>query len=387
MTKGITDIDEGTLRRIDWQELLPPTIFVRTFSMSLSPFAIFVSTFVIAILLMLVTNCRGVSFISFDLSPSIDSPCDFGLDLRKTFDREKMSHTVIPMDVRDFIRYDITPKRMPYGKTSLSWVIQTVCAAVVLFLWLLFARSSAVRLASTQRSTFVHSFRFACRKFKSLILALLLPLAVILFSGLILSVSIFLERTGGCLSILNHLFFPFLLGLALFRIAFIALTACSVPLIISAIATDNSDGFDAFSRAISYVTQRPLHFIFYVLLALIPAMIGGKLMAALTLFVSQNYASHVCGPAGAACSCWGNYWSIFLLTLPVGYLFYYMVIASCALYFMLRRSVDGTPFDQCYTAESHKPSRKLHPIIRDAQGAPVATGSAFDSNDAGHRAE
>ena len=48
--KKITDIDEGTIRRIDWQTLVPPTILFRAFSATFKPTFLFLGAILAAIL-------------------------------------------------------------------------------------------------------------------------------------------------------------------------------------------------------------------------------------------------------------------------------------------------------------------------------------------------
>ncbi|MDD3587475.1 MAG: hypothetical protein PHQ75_09855 [Thermoguttaceae bacterium] len=356
MTKGITDIDEGTIRRIDWQELLPVSLLVRVFSLSLSPFAI----------------CLLALFFAFyAFGVSIPNPLDFWIPSR---DAQMMLWSFSPSTILScFSRL-----RPPLDA---NFLVAVVYAVTGLFLWLVFARSLAVRIASTQRSSFFQSLTFAGQKFKSVLLALALPAIAIAFLGLILKLSFAMESLDGSFRQLNHALFPLFMIVACAKTFLVLLTICAIPLIISAVATDASDGFDAFSRAVSYLTQRPLHFICYAYISLWFCAIGCRILAYGISLVGNEYVLAICHSKPIDSSQWMYLWSCFFYFILLGFISYSVVCASTAIYFMLRRSVDGTPLDNFLSTDSHKPSRRLQPIIRDAQGAPVTPGPVFDSAD------
>lgn len=361
MTKGITDIDEGTIRRIDWQELLPVSMLVRVFSMALSPVAICLSAMVFSL------------YYLTALWPN-SSPSELTLRLP-------------PSPIPNFQSLNFNPitwfeqfaRIQPPGHINVP--IACCFALVFIFLWLVFARSLAVRLASTQRSSFFQSLAFAARKFQSVILALLLPGIVIGLCWFALELSLRMEVCGWFLKLINHVMFPLFLGIACLKTFLILLTICAFPLVIAAVATEASDGFDAFSRAVSYLTQRPLHYIFYILVALLFCTVGTRIFTfALGLIFNDYVRSFWYGSSGDL-SLWMTFWQVFFASLITGYVFYFTICASTAIYFMLRRSVDGTPMDHFHSMDSRRPSRKLQPILRDAQGAPVTPEPIFHSAD------
>ncbi|MDO5565546.1 MAG: hypothetical protein Q4G59_02735 [Planctomycetia bacterium] len=356
MTKGITDIDEGTIRRIDWQELLPVTMLVRAFSMALSPFAICLSALVFAFYF----SITGMAKSMLTLSPVTGDA---------VFPAKHVESVSL------FAQFE---QALPRG--DVSWPILLLFALVFMFLWLVFARSLAVRLASTQRSSFIESFKFATRKFKSVLLAILLPGIAIGLCCLVLKLSLEMNFQGVFFRRANQVLFPLFLAVACFKTFLMILTVCAVPLVISAVATEASDGFDAFSRAISYLTQRPLHFICYVLIALLLGAVGSEILSFAVAFVYSGYV-HPFFDGASQSGSWMAFWQCFFFSLILGYAFYFVICTSTAIYFMLRRSVDGTPMDNYHSTDSHKPSRKLQPIVRDAQGAPVTPGPVFDSAD------
>lgn len=334
--KGITDIDEGTIRKIDWQELLPGTMLIRAFSLSLKISLITVISLFLAGWMLLINQADGGSENARVFT------CLF--DLNRPF-------TTQISDV-----FMIAPPTSVMGS-----IIAVLGFFILLFLWLMIARSTAVRLASTQRSGLFESCRFARKKYGSLIGAIFIFLFLIALPAISCKLlMILLEAIK--IPCLEKIFLPIIILLVFVATFMFAVSFLSFPMIVAAIATEKSDSFDAVSRGFSYLFQRPLHFIVYVGIAILFGGIGyvifsllaSSTLAALPLsFSKADFAGHF----------WTPFWIRSLIVLPFGYLFVYFVVASTTVYFILRRSVDGTPWDIFKSNESHQPSRKLRPIF------------------------
>jgi len=158
------------------------------------------------------------------------------------------------------------------------------------------------------------------------------------------------------------------------------------------ISTEGTDSFDALSRSYAYVFQRPLHYLFYAIVAAIFGWLGWLLV--------QNFASGIIWMTYWAAS-WGGtdklvfdkvmsggdltgmgnagMWLIHFFTgcvklLAVGYLFSYFWTASVAIYFLLRRTVDATEMDEVFLdADEGEKSFALPKIMTDEHGAPVVS--------------
>jgi hypothetical protein len=147
-------------------------------------------------------------------------------------------------------------------------------------------------------------------------------------------------------------------------------------MMIAAISTEKNGALDAISRAFSYIYSRPLQFFFYYflvfLLASIIVLIGGKMLpnivqdsfAAGTWPDSTFEAAFVDGSEQAQARDFPNFsehgffpsiglffaWLFMsLLLLGVfGYVITYIMGGTTAIYFALRREVDGTEDSEIY---------------------------------------
>ncbi|MDO5554956.1 MAG: hypothetical protein Q4G68_14465 [Planctomycetia bacterium] len=351
MLKGITDIDEGTIRRVDWQELIPASLLVRAFSLACSWPRILLATFVATLLhacyLRLVDVKSATVSVASLLQTSDQATCPVAFRL--------------PTD--------------GYGIVYLA-----VAALVVAIMGLAWSRSAAVAIASSSRVSLFGSLRYALAHLRALLGAICLPTVLILLLDLLM---IFVRGDGGFGSgWLLTLLAPVVALVALVNTVLKLGLLLGFPLLVAAVAVDKCDAFDAVARMFSYVFQRPLHFVFYVLLA---ALFGAVGLAAATCVSEIAHASLTSGfvgkqsPATFSAAPWLQFWLNFLLILPLGFAFTYLVTAATAIYFMLRRSLDGTPIDVCYQNDAHRPKRSLAPVLQDEQGAPVLAEPAVQN--------
>lgn len=362
--KGITDIDEGTLRRIDWQELCPPVILFRAFPFSLRIVQLgFIS--------LLLTSLLSLGNILKLTSPSEDEGPFYlqGIQLSLWM----IGVPVEPLEI-SFLADDAG---------SASFFFYTVfCPLVLMFFWLVFARSNAVRLVSTQQSGFLTSIYYATRTFPAVLLAL--SICTILIGGAWFAQYL----AAGALRYgewLRFVILPVGMIATLVGTFFKVILLFGFPLIIAAVAVDRCDGFDALSRTISYMTQRPLHFLLYWLLALTVGALGFFV----TLYFSQAIWDFL---LNLGCSNQINYslledsfgWfcMTFIQMIPLAYFLVWSMIASTAIYYMLRKSLDGTPLEHFKPTNPERSTRKLQKILRDEVGAPLTpTSPPFPSTD------
>lgn len=326
--KGITDIDEGTLRRVDWQEIFPPVIFFRVFSAALNPFALALLSAVLAFVVL---------FGRFEI-------------------------TISPSLLSDQMQL-VTP---PFVVSMGLKINRLIALAILLFFWLIYARTAAVELTSTSRSSFGRSACFAFRKYRSVLLAMLIPFVAFLLCTLATMLFVFLCKV-------IPLFLPFVWLGCFGLLLSLLLLVFGLPLMVSAVAVDKSDGFDALARAVSYITQRPLHLIIYLFLATIPAGIGYKIIEGIVKGATSVYIGlHAhCGIILDITGIWWTFWALTVSLLPVAFLFLFSVNSSVAIYLMLRRSTDGTPMDEYKTDAAGRPKRRLPAMETDSLGAPI----------------
>jgi len=355
MTRQISDVDEGTVRRVDWQELVPPTIFFRAFP----------ATFKVSFLIL---GALGIALFAFafgfrgQASPYFDP---FGMDEpTATRDSDSSAAKASPFSLVEFSTWN-QATRIDNERTwaPIVWILGFV---VALLFALAVSRTTLARLTTTSRSSTLSSLRFAILKAPSLIVPVLIP-SVLAFS-LYLS-GIFVAKCGG----VGELCAP-IVAAALFALFVLTLvTSCSTPLALSAIAADRSDGFDATSRAISYLTQRFAFWLLYYFFAAILTLVGLAITESVTRvvlwFFNEIYGSTLRFEA------WTNFWRLVLIAVPTAYLYVSFVVYSNAIYVALRRSVDGTPYDECAFESNGEKPRKLRRILQDVKGAPVLDDS------------
>ncbi len=159
------------------------------------------------------------------------------------------------------------------------------------------------------------------------------------------------------------------------------------PLMWSTLAVERSDAFDAVSRTYAYVYQRPLHLLFYLVVASILGAVG---LTVVTWFVvsAQQLTAGIVGwaaggdqaialqPASMAENpalllrtqvilLWQHIWLTLVAAYPIGYLW----SAAVGIYLLLRRDVDATEMEEIRlaTAESQQ---GLPTLVTNQEGLP-----------------
>ena len=133
--------------------------------------------------------------------------------------------------------------------------------------------------------------------------------------------------------------------------------------------------------------QRPLHYLFYAIVATVLGGLGWLLVmnfAAGVVHITYWSASWGSGNEAvqATMSEGGGativrFWTGCVKILAVGYLYSYFWTAATAIYFVLRRDVDATEMDEVFLDDTNS-SLDLPPIGTDEQGAPVVEETAAE---------
>lgn len=133
------------------------------------------------------------------------------------------------------------------------------------------------------------------------------------------------------------------------------------PLMVAAVGVERADSFQAISTAFSYVYQRPLHYLFHAVVALvvaIPAFVAAGLLAdatstlamwAASFGMGHDRAAHVVvglGEGGPSALAPLRFWTRGLVTLLGSFGWGYFWAIATASYLVLRRDVDGTEMDE-----------------------------------------
>jgi hypothetical protein len=272
------------------------------------------------------------------------------------------------------------------------------CGLWSLAVWAFFGaaicRIASVQLATNERLSWGSALRHACTKYLAYLSAPLIPLVGVALAALPVLLIGFLMYLyiGGFGLFLAALSWPLMLVAGLVMTLLILGLFFGWPLMWGTISTEGTDSFDALSRSYAYVFQRPLHYLFYAIVAAIFGWLGWLLV--------QNFASGIIWMTYWAAS-WGGtdklvfdkvmsggdltgmgnagMWLIHFFTgcvklLAVGYLFSYFWTASVAIYFLLRRTVDATEMDEVFLdADEGEKSFALPKIMTDEHGAPVVS--------------
>jgi hypothetical protein len=259
--------------------------------------------------------------------------------------------------------------------------------------WALFggaiSRVAAVQLAADERIGWMAALRFACRKWLSYFAAPLLPLLGVILAAIPLAVLGLLMHFNVGVLLAGVLWPLALLGGLVMALLLLGL-AFGWPLMWATISTEGTDSFDALSRSYAYVFQRPLRYLFYVLVAAVLGWLGWLLVetfAGAVVALSYWAAGWGAGPRIGAMGMSGlgrifdvgsgliGFWTSCVAALALGYFYGYFWIAASAIYLLLRRDVDATETDEVFLdADRSEPTHALPPLGTDEQGAPVAEG-------------
>ncbi len=128
-------------------------------------------------------------------------------------------------------------------------------------------RMTALQFAQGEKPPLSEGLRYSFKKFLSLLTAPIAPLTIIIFISLFILLLGLLGNIPWVGELLIGIFLiPALLAGALITILLIG-TVASLPLMYPTITYDNSDCFDAISRAFSYIYSRPWRMGFYTAVA------------------------------------------------------------------------------------------------------------------------
>ncbi len=264
-------------------------------------------------------------------------------------------------------------------------------------------RSAAVQSARDESVSLGEALRFVRERYGGFLVAPLLPVAVFVGIALLMTVGGLVGAIGYVGELFTGVFYVLAL-LGGFALAFLLLAVVlGFHLMWPTIAVEGSDGFDALSRACSYVFSRIWHVIFYAFVLL---LYGGvsfvlvRLVALLTLKLSHRctgfgmnvissaelqdvgkldalwsmpaWADLPLLPSTLDLPFWGTFrngpldgfesvgafflalWIFLLVGLVGAFIVSYFFCGSTQMYFLLRRSVDATDYEEIYYEEEEE---------------------------------
>ncbi|MGQ0633408.1 MAG: hypothetical protein ACT4QC_02260 [Planctomycetaceae bacterium] len=182
------------------------------------------------------------------------------------------------------------------------------------------------------------------------------------------------------------------------------------PLMFATIAVEGTDGFDGLSRMYNYVFERPLYFLWQLVVMLVYGSVviffvwmmsrwlvhmaiwgvawglGYSETVRLTGGAPELIAANAYSQIPDAASLGGELvraWMCTLATLVLGFVYSYFWTAATISYCLLRHSVDGNELEEVYAEQDHEPDDLL-PLVGTAvseladsnAGQPVVAGAS-----------
>ncbi|MBN1588651.1 MAG: hypothetical protein JW888_03975 [Pirellulales bacterium] len=398
------DEEREKLRTVAWSELLPWLSLFRTFRLAWHPRALLFAT-VALVLTIHGWALFGWMFSGSDdkmvqqqidqIAPRGDYPCAPLAALvpdRPTWPSQELFTN--PTEWLQSISVVWQTLSQPFvglfhSETSLTGLAYLLlCGLWAVLVWAFFGgaitRSAALQLAADEQIGTRELVGFVWSRWRSYAAAALFPFLGVLVANLgILFVSWLL-----CWSVsawVVAILWPLLLLGGLMMTVLLLGAWFGWPLMWATISSEGTDSFDALNRMYAYVREKPLQYLFYIVVAGLFGTLGWLLVvnfAAAILAFTDWAASWGCGQESyndlLACKTTAGYliqfWRDCVKLLAVGFLFSYFWTAATAIYFLLRRDVDATEMDEVFTDdEQSNEVYGLPNIGTDEQDAPTIT--------------
>ena len=264
-------------------------------------------------------------------------------------------------------------------------------------------RIAALHAAREEKISIMQALSFSLSKFFSFYTAPLIPIAIILFIGLLLIIGgliINLPYVGEIVG--GVLFFLALIG-GLVAVFLLIGLVTGVGLMYPTIAVEGSDSFDAISRSFSYIFSKPWRAAMYGLVALVYGSITYlfvRFFAYLALTITHFFVKIGVGVGGDKLGegadkldvmwtapqldrLFGQFsweamsggesigavligiWVFLVAALVAAYLVSYLSSSLTVVYYLLRQKVDATDLDDVYVEETEE---EIEEEIEETQG-------------------
>lgn len=278
------------------------------------------------------------------------------------------------------------------------WLFATIMLAVTLSATALFGgaicRIAAIHAARDEKISIGQALKFSGSKFMSFLIAPLIPIAIILFIGLVLFLGGLLSGVPGLGEVLMGLFLLIAIILGMIA-AFLTIgLVAGIGLMYPTIAVEGSDSFDAISRSFSYVFSRPWRAGLYGLVAVVYGAITYmfvRFFVYLSLVTTHTFLKWGIWSGGSSLHAdadlldvvwarptfnnlfgtfnwdamggwektWAfaiNFWVYVVAAMVAAYLISYAASSLTVIYYLLRRKVDATDLDDVYVEEFEEPA-------------------------------
>jgi hypothetical protein len=395
---------DGIVREIEWKDICPWLILVRALKIVFSLRMLVLA----AITLWLVSAgwwAAGKAFQGRDeilLKSWIAEQTAWPwIEAQAYRDIPVAEYIVAPLDsavfngpvLRVWAKYSAPFRHLFHPEQSIAGLAYSlVCCLWALFILGLFggaiARLAALELTRNESIGYGAALAHGWSKLGSYIMAPLMPLGAVLLGILFLSIPALLMRLDFGVLLAGFLWPLVLLAGLLITIVLVG-AWLGWPLMWGALAVESSESFDALNRAYAYVYQRPLRFLFYILVASLLGLIGSVLVywfTDLVLYFSElavswgagsqrmdeirrwslddNSPSHMAGVGATMILFWRNC----VLSVGHGFQLAFFLSSATGIYLLLRRSVDSVELDEVYLDEDQ--AYGLPSLEKDAAGVP-----------------
>jgi hypothetical protein len=402
--------DSGTLRSIAWRELFPWLIIFRSFSISLGLTAM-LAAMLGALLMPLGWKASSAMFLSqntLEEDPVMrqiayklgninarslegqDLPGASGVlpgsDVHGQVGDWSMTFQHFAMPVRKWFKLHLTVPEFAYFILGGLWslAVWAFCGGIIV-------RQAIVKLSVGERISARGTLTHTLSKFLAYFSAPLFPLLLVVLITIPIALVGLLMRLGDVgLFIAALVWILVLIGGAIMAITLIGLLF-GWPLMWGAIASErHSDSFDAVSRAYSYVFQRPLHYLFYALVASLFGALCWLLAGALedlVIYLSWWSASFGADDLRVAqmreaiaarenlegfdqvIASLFALWEGLVRLVATAFRYSFFWTATAAIYLLLRYDADHTEIDEVFLEDDENP-RSLPTLKTDEQGVP-----------------
>ncbi len=267
-----------------------------------------------------------------------------------------------------------------------------------LFVWtfvgLAITRVSLIRLTRNEQTDMDEAFGFAMEKWLTAAGAIGIPLiavAVLCIPGFLLGVVMGFDA-GVLFAGVVWVFVLAIataMGMLLFGLMF------GWPLMVSSVACEGQNSFDAMTRAYAYVFQRPLHYVMYSVVAILFGGFCWLIVATMTngivdlSFWASSWGTNLVStdridlingitdappstPESWSMSSGRNMiglWNALFRTLAAAFVYGLFWCMASAVYLLLRKDVDETEMDEIFI-DDQKRTYELPPLQSDENGIP-----------------
>lgn len=382
----------GTVRRVEWQELFPWFLLFRVPGLACELRKFAVST--VALLLM---------YLGWTISATIWLGDDFGSTFTGYGQIGSWGSAFLSLNPMSFVWFEITePVRAlwTWQQTASQFGHAACCSVWMVLVWSYFGgllcRLAALQLAREESSTLGAAVRHARNFWVRYLFCPLIPLSGILLASIPLYLAGGFSRTEFTFFVVAWLG-PFALLAGIFLALAVTALLAGWPMMVAGLSAERTEGFDVFARSYSYLSQRPLPILAYVLLTSFLGIVSWFLVfgfaAIVTYALCWNFGNSIwigniiqALPDGlrawmpvdtlardpVAFETWfGNtgiwvmsFWGYLIYYVALSYGYSYFWTAVTGIYLVARYDVDATEMDEVST---DPPTKGLPPLKQTDQ--------------------